>query len=166
MTYEEILSDWNEGRKKWDYYKHQVGDVAEQICIFFKNKLKFSNSQSGTILKLVPISEKNDDKLQENIWKPFDCVTFSKDGWAVVGLRLLLVTDYETVQFIIPIYIKYTSEKNWKIKFSNVSEPRLFANKSANSDVLDLLWQDFSNLIKEKTIFEPEHWLGIPNGTL
>ena len=22
------------------------------------------------------------------------------------------------------------------------------------------------NLIKEKTIFEPEHWLGIPNGTL
>ncbi len=49
------------------------------------------------------------------------------------------MVDYETEQLIIHIYIKYTSEKNWKIKFRNSSERRVFDEKCVNSDVTALL---------------------------
>ena len=46
------------------------------------------------------------------------------------------------------------------------SKAILLANPKEQATLLANLKKKTANLIKEKTIFEPEHWLGIPNGTL
>ena len=164
MTYEEILKLWHESQANWQNYRYSVSAIGGFIYSYLKERLSISGEKKEHLFKMIPPNERDEEKLRNTRYSPFGCVELKDDGWAEFGIILLLEQNensWPKQQYRFILNIRKTS-KNWNVKISNsgiISELSFEPNK----DELNLLGEEFDNLLKFHTIESLNKWLGIEN---
>lgn len=163
MKYDDIVTNWNIGKEKWQLYKTEVSRFVDRLYEFFLTKLDFNQEvNKRKFLKLIPLNESNDERLQNIYWSSQQCISFVDNGWSTIGIRLLLETSpvsIDKMQMIFHLYIK-KNNKNWSLKFGENARTIVFTDYTDFEDGLNDAWLAFSELIKQKTLFDLENWLG------
>lgn len=80
MEYKDLVQMWEDGRKKWEEYRWDVGKIAAFIAQDFATRLNITDKN---ILKLFPESESDDQKVNNSLFSPIACVEFKDNGWAL-----------------------------------------------------------------------------------
>jgi hypothetical protein len=162
MTYEEIIKLWSDSKSQWRNYEFAVGGIGGQIYSFLREELNVKGEKSRRVIKMIPPNEKDDDKLRNTEYAPFACVEFKDDGWAEVGIILLLEYDensWPKQQYRFVFKIKRTSE-NWLVQAAK-DGPELKLSFEPTRDELALVGEEFDKLIRFQTIESLDNWLGI-----
>lgn len=160
MLYEDFVKCWKEGKKQWDDYRIEVGGVAARLGCFFARKMGFEKDNYEKYLKLFPLKENDQEKIQRTIYAPYACVDFDEFGWANVGLRFLLEYGenyWPKNQFIFTIAIKKEGD-TWLLKIAK--DGKLHALSSLISDAeLESVWDEFVKLFRHQTVDQLSAWL-------
>lgn len=162
MNYQEIVGLWKQGRENWHDYELKVGAVAQRIYNFFCLKLELQDDNKERYLKLLPPTEKDDEKIRTTSWSAPGCVEFQDDGWSTVGLLLLLErseTSWPKNQYRFYLNIRYNGT-DWKVKIAEDGKLHNISNEYTE-DELNPIWIEFLELIKHQTIDSLNIWLGI-----
>ncbi len=157
--YKELVSYWLDGKAKWDKYKDDVQYYATGIRNYFLEQM---NIDDAHYLKLYNPKDTDSNVIEGKIYRLEDIVDISDDGWAKIGMRLLLERDknsYPKVQFLFTIKIKITGEK-WIVKLSETSTEHSFDVYERNDpNNYSQLWEEFVKYFREQTLNDLENWL-------
>ena len=160
MNYSDLVQFWDEGRKKWRDYEFEVGKIAASIHKYFLDKLEINTEEKREYLLLIPLKEKDNEKLRTTWYAPYVCVEFLDKGWANVGLLLLLEKDkraWPKKQFLFTLSIKKQKD-NWLLKIADDGTEHSVKIDLQQAD-LEPLWNEFTGLLKFQTIDQLENWL-------
>lgn len=160
MNYSDLVAFWEAGRKKWEDYEFEVGSIAAQICGFFREKLELNTKETERFLLMIPLREKNSEKIRTTWYAPQACVEFADAGWANVGLVLMLQISENTwpkKQYVFKISIKKQNGL-WLVRMAEDGIEHKLNDNFQKSD-LDPLFDEFIRLVKFQTIDQLEHWL-------
>lgn len=157
--YKELVSYWLDGQKKWDKYKDDVQFYATGIRNYF---LKQLNIDDANYLKLFNPKDTDSKIIEEKLYRLEEIIDFAEDGWAKIGIRLLLERNRDSfpkVQYIFSIAIKII-DKQWIVKLYDSSKQHSFVVYDRNDpNDYNGLWKEFINIFRERTFNDLENWL-------
>lgn len=160
MLYKDFVKCWKDGKEQWDNYRIEVGGVAARLCYFFAKRMGFEKDNYEKYLKLFPLKENDQEKIQRTIYAPYACVDFDKFGWANVGVRFLLEYGenyWPKNQFILTIEIKKEGD-TWLLRIAK--DGTLHTLNSSLSDIeLEPVWDEFVKLFRHMTVDQLSDWL-------
>jgi len=160
MNYSDLVQLWNKGREKWRDYEFEVGKIASFVHKYFLDKLEINTEEKQKYLLLIPLKEKDNEKLRTTWYAPYACVEFVEKGWANVGLLLLIEINENTwpkKQFLFTLSIKRSDDK-WLVKIAEDGIEHIISSDFKNEE-LEPLWEEFVSLLKFQTIDQLENWL-------
>ncbi|GHU13719.1 hypothetical protein AGMMS50225_24220 [Betaproteobacteria bacterium] len=164
MTYSDIINLWKESKEMWQSYQFAVGGVGQAIYSYFVDKLSIDSKGKERIIKMIPPTEKNEEKIRNTLYAPFACVELKDDGWSEVGLVLLLEyseTAWPKQQYRFVICIRSGAD-NWMVKMAK-DGPVFKLSNECKSEEIEVLWGEFERLIRFQTVDSLNNWLGIKN---
>jgi len=160
MNYTELVQLWDKGRKKWLDYGFEVGGVASFVHNYFLDKLEINTEEKKKYLLLIPLKETDSEKLRTTLYAPYACVEFVEQGWANVGLLLLIEKNKYTwpkKQFLFTLSIKKQKEE-WLLRISENGKEHHIKVGCKHED-LDPLWNEFVDILEFQTVNQLENWL-------
>jgi hypothetical protein len=162
MTYEEIIKLWKKNQDHWEEYKFAVGAIGSFIHSYLIEHLSINRENSEHIFKMIPPNEKDEKTIRNNLFTPYDCVELKDDGWAEIGLILLLEYDEnawpkQLCRFIVSIR---KTHENWNVKIGRESPVTILSFKPTLDEVKQI-GEQFDKLLRIHTIESLDRWLGI-----
>ena len=109
---------------------------------------------------MIPLKETDSEKLRTTLYAPYACVEFVEQGWANVGLLLLIEKNKYTwpkKQFLFTLSIKKQKEE-WLLRISENGKEHHIKVGCKHED-LDPLWNEFVDILEFQTVNQLENWL-------